>query len=95
MIATTLIILLIISTYIILNLYRKLRKAEAAIVQLGIDNDVKYIQFYKVFKEISNNIAAVDKKASFKSEDEVGYAWNLFMDLNQQLDELFKTIITE
>ena len=95
MIATTLIILLLISTYIILNLYRKLRKAETTIIQMELDNDVKYIKFYKIFKEISNNIAAVDKKASFKSEDEVGYAWKLFMDLNRQMDELFKTIISD
>lgn len=87
------IITILVLIYVIINLYNKLRKCEKLITDTEISNDLNYINFYKSFKEISNRLIAVDKKGSFKSEDEVGYSWNIFMKLIEDMDELFKTIL--
>lgn len=77
----------------IINLYTKLRKCEKLIIDVEISNDFNYVSFYKSFKEMANRLIAIDKKGSFKSEDEVGYSWNMFMKLIADMDELFKNIM--
>jgi hypothetical protein len=70
-----------------------LRKCEALLSNQEINNDLIYVKFYKDFTSMSNKLIAIDKKGSFKSEDEVGYAWKIFMDIIHDMDKLFKTIL--
>lgn len=88
-----LIMIILVLIYVIINLYNKLRKCEKLITDTEISNELNYINFYKSFKEMANRLIAIDKKGSFKSEDEVGYSWNIFMKLIEDMDELFKTIL--
>lgn len=90
-----LITILILLSYIIINLYIKLRKAEKLIIEGEFRMKQEYINFYKIYRSVYNDIMAVDKKSSFKSDDQVGSAWKLYVDLHEQVENLFKATIQD
>jgi len=90
-----LLFILLLSFYVIINLYRKLRRAEKLIIEGEFRMKQEYVEFYKIFNSIYSNIIAIDKKGSFKSEDQVGIAWKLYVDLHTQVENLFKITIQD
>lgn len=95
------IVLIGILLFIISNLYRQneqfetyIKEAETREKQIFKEAENYYLAMLKLFTEAKQTIDAVDKRGSFSSDDEVGFAFKIIKiaidNVANQLEELNK-----
>jgi hypothetical protein len=86
-------VLLILSIFININLFRKNEAHETYAAELENSND-KYSEFYQYLKrrldESYSKIKQIDRIGSFESDDETGWIFKTIKDIVKQLNEFFK-----
>ena len=78
-------ILLAISIYVNVNLFRKNEKLEDANEELN----AWLFSYYNSLTLILQNMRELDQKKMFKSDDEVGVTFNMITDEIKKLENLF------
>jgi predicted Holliday junction resolvase-like endonuclease len=82
------IIILLILSYIIYNLMRKVEKLETI-----NETQEKYIlEFYKLVKYSEDRIKEIDSKQLFQSDDEVGFFFTNLKNIQELISEYIKFV---
>ena len=86
-------VLLILSIFININLFRKNEAHETYADELETSN-TRYEEFYQYIQrrldESYSKIKQIDRIGSFESDDETGWIFKTIKDIVKQLNEFFK-----
>ena len=86
-------VLLIISIFININLFRKNEAQEEYISDLETSN-MQFDEFYQYLRrridESYSKIKQIDRIGSFEADDETGWIFKTIKDIVKQLNEFFK-----
>ncbi len=78
-------VLLLLSLFIIINLYRKVERLEGMVADAENTAINVYNVMLEIFVSASTELERVDKRGAFASDDEVGFTFRIIKEVIEQV----------